>query len=183
MKFYLIFFFFSLSSFALNAINLATVDFEYVLENSDNYNEFIIKIDTITLNYLSLFEEEEKLLLEKQININSMRNIINEVELVKIYADFDNKVNNYKSKVDKFNSEILKNIEINKNFYFNEIVKILTQMSIDNDYDLILNKDNFIISRKEYDISKYVIDLLNNMNLNYTLFDFEALNLDFEALN
>ena len=91
-----------------------------------------------------------------------MKNILSENEYKK-------KINLFKDDVDKYNQnkkKILNSIETTKqnkmNVFFNNLNIVMRKYMQENSINLIIDKKNVIMANNKNDISKEILELLNN---------------------
>ena len=164
MKFLNITFYFFVIYFinlSLYANNIATINFDYIMSKSNDYNNFLEKLISFKqLNQID-FTNEELFISTNKKDIGKLKDIINDNEFLEKVDQYNLRLNKFTKDVSDFNYLIDKNIEINKKKIYDKVIVILQIISNNDNYDIILNNDNYIISSKKNDISDKVIDLLN----------------------
>ena len=94
-------------------------------------------------------------------NINSQKNILNEEELKKKITILNDKIKEYQN-LNKKNKENLNKKKIEgTNLILNNLKPILSEYSEKNSISMVLQKQNVIIGKKELDITKDIILILN----------------------
>ena len=63
------------------------------------------------------------------------------------------------------------NIEKNKEIVINEIIEITKTLSRNNNFDIILNEDQYFLASDDVDISKQIIEILNKKKLDLEVID------------
>ena len=114
-------------------------------------NKQILKINNLNNENTKKLESEIK---SEDENINSQKNILNEEELKKKIANLNNKIKKNKDSLNK------KKIE-GTNVILNTLKPILSEYSKKNSISMVLQKQNVIIGKKELDITKDIILILN----------------------
>ena len=92
------------------------------------------------------------------------KNIISE-------ASYKEKVNNLKSKIDRFKTDkdkLVKNFNQLRQQEINKFIKLVDQILGEyvekNAIDLVLNKKDILMGKNEYNITEEILDLVNKSN-------------------
>ena len=162
-KIFYILIFLSLSINFLKADDkISYIDIDYILTNSISGKELLnalkkeeeLKINKFKLNDDNFKNEEKKILAKK--------NLISEEELKKEMKILQVKFQKYKKEkikeVDEFKIKRSKNI-LN---FLNLINPIIEKYMADNSIYMLIDKKNVFIASKEYDITKSLIELIDN---------------------
>ena len=121
-------------------------------------NKKISEINKLNEKNIKKLETEIK---SEDENINSQKNILNEEELKKKLASLNNKIKEYQNLIKK-NKESLNEKKIKgTNVILNNLKPILSEYSEKNSISMVLQKQNVIIGKKELDITKDIILILN----------------------
>ena len=164
MKF---FFFFILLFISTNvfAKNYAFVNLNYLIENNIEYKNFLTEINHKESKY-------KKQLLEKEKNIEKLKNeidsgslILSEIELKNMIIEYNFQLEDFNKKLKQINLEIEENIINARKLMLSKIRNILVEISQTNDYDFILDENNILIVDNELDITKEVSLLLNETSI------------------
>jgi len=138
------------------------IDINYIFKNSivgKDLNEKIKKKDNLISNEIKKF----KVNIEKEKNeITSQKNVIS-------VEEYNIKISNLEKKIMDMNNTIAnkkKEFEIYKkkveNNFSKELNLIIEEYSIENSIDLIFDKSNILMARKELNITEKIISLFNN---------------------
>ena len=138
------------------------IDINYIFKNSivgKDLNEKIKKKDNLISNEIKKF----KVNIEKEKNeITSQKNVIS-------VEEYNIKISNLEKKIIDMNNTIAnkkKELEIYKkkveNNFSKELNLIIEEYSIENSVDLIFDKSNVLMARKELNITEKIISLFNN---------------------
>ena len=138
------------------------LDIEFAVNNSNIGKKVLNNLNEIRkneINKLKIIEEELK---AKDKEINNIKNIISKDELNK-------KINDFKKDVAKFNerkNEIQKKFVNDKNNKLDELFKKINPLIInymdDNSIKMIIGKNNVYLAKSNLDITKDIIELINN---------------------
>ena len=162
-KFFFILIFISISVNFLKAEDkVSYIDIDYILTNTLAGKEILnllkkdeeSKINEFKLNENDLKNEENKILAKR--NLISKEEINKELKLLK-------------DKFQKYNQGKLKEIDIlkkkrNRNIinFINQINPIIEKYMTDNSIYMLIDKKNVFIASKDYDITKNLIELIDN---------------------
>ena len=169
-KIFYILIFLSLSINFLKADDkISYIDIDYILTNSISGKELLnalkkeeeLKINKFKLNDDNFKNEEKKILAKK--------NLISEDELNKEMKVLQVKFQKYKKEKIKEIDEF--KIKRNRNIlnFLNLINPIIEKYMADNSIYMLIDKKNVFIASKEYDITKSVIELIDNQIKNIEL--------------
>ena len=161
VKFFVVTFFFILSTHSFAEQKIVVLDMKYVLNSSKagkDAQEFLKK----TFNDNSKkFSDLEKALKEEETDLLAKKNILSKEEYTKKSDDLRKKVIDYQSQrrssLDKLaaqrskaRKDLLEQVEPIIDAYINE-----------NGISLVIDKKNMIGGSKEYDITKTIVEKLN----------------------
>ena len=138
------------------------IDINYIFKNSivgKDLNEKIKKKDNQISNEIKKF----KIDIEKEKNeITSQKNVIS-------VEEYNIKISNLEKKIKDMNNTIAKKkkeLEIYKKKvernFSKELNLIIEEYSIENSVDMIFDKSNVLMARKELNITEKIISLFNN---------------------
>jgi outer membrane protein len=159
--------------FLINPVNsdekILFIDMDKVISTSNPGLLILKQLNNINNKNSTILNKEEKQLKEKEKKLISQKNIISE-------NDFQTKVNELKSEVNKYNINRNKMIEKfnqlkvdNTNNLLKLINPILTKYSNKNKISIILQKKNLIIGKSELDITDEIIKIINNEIIDFKI--------------
>ena len=166
MKLFSFFLLIIFSSTSVCSTEIATFKLLYVLDKSLEFDEFINKLETVKIKMQNEIQEDEKKLIEEKNKIEESKIIFTETEYNQQIKNYNNLANSLKNKFDEYNNHINKNIETNRVIVINEIIKITKKISLDNNFDIILNEDQYFLASDNLDVSNQIIAMLNKKKLN-----------------
>ena len=146
----------------LLAINIATINIAYILEQSTSYNNFLSELSKKKLELQKTLDSKEQDLTKLKQEIDNSKLIVNEDELNLMISNYNNQFKILDQEVKKINLFFSKNIEVNKNIVIKQIISYIEDISIKSNIDIILTEDQYFMSSKKIDISNQLINLLNN---------------------
>ena len=163
MKKFLVYLFFPFI-FCSNSISseISTVDISFLLKNSNQGKSIEKKLENLNSIHLKKFQEKKKILETEEKKVSSKKNILSKEDCNKEVLKFQEKVKNYENERRKSSQEIndFKLKEIAK--LLEKINKILIEYSNKNSISTVIDKKNVIIIKKENDITKDILKILNS---------------------
>tara|TARA_B100000886_G_scaffold52385_1_gene32198 strand:+ start:5252 stop:5743 length:492 start_codon:yes stop_codon:yes gene_type:complete len=160
-------FLFSLSIFLIFCTNsisseISTVDVSFLLKNSNQGKSIEKKLENLNSKHLKKFQEKKKILETEEKKVSSKKNILSKEDFNKEVLKFKEKVKNYENERRKSSQEIndIKLKEIAK--LLEQINKILIEYANKNSISTVIDKKNVIIIKKENDITKDILKILNS---------------------
>ena len=167
MKINILFFYFLIIfySFNLYATNIRVVDLEKIIQNNNSFILLYSQIESDQKKYTNKFNEKETELSSKLAKIEKLKLILNKSELDKEINNYNELLNNFNFEIKKFNTYYEKQINNLKNVIFNEILEILKKYSLDNQIDLILDSNQYILSNNSINITDFILEELNKLNI------------------
>lgn len=167
----IIFFFCYLFSYSVYSINISTVSVSEIITNNQEYQLFLKKLEFIKQNKLNEINLLSQNLIMDQKNIENIKSIIKNEEINIKISKLNNDYDNYKKNLDNLNLFINKNIEYNENLLIKEIIELATNYSIENDIDIILNENHYLVSVSNLDITNFIHEKLFSININFKILD------------
>ena len=158
--------FFVLLSQSIQSQKIAVINLEYIINNSNQYQEIIKKIlkaQELKKNY---FEKEEKTIKSKQNEIENSKLILSKDEFKSKVDEYNKILSNFKDSIDEFNFHYDNQISKIRNQILEKIVKLLEKYAIENKIDLIFDNKNYIISSNSIDITDIILKELDTIDLN-----------------
>ena len=121
-------------------------------------NKQISEINNLSEKKIKKLETEIK---SEDESINSQKNILNEEELKNKITNLNNKIKEYQNLIKKNKDNLNKKRIEGTNIILNSLKPILSEYSEKNSISMVLQKQNVIIGKKELDITKDIILILN----------------------
>ena len=144
-----------------SAENIVFLDIDYVLNNSNLGKSIYTELENINKENITKLNKKEKLIKEKQDNINKTKNVTAKEKLEKDIILFNKEVEQYKIEKKKIldDFKLKKNKELD-NFLI-KINPIIQEYMKSNSIDIILEKNQIFVGNKSKDITNEIIDLIN----------------------
>ena len=121
-------------------------------------NKQILEINNLNEKKINKLESEIK---SEDENINSQKNILNDEELKKKISTLNLKIKEYQNLIKKNKDDLNKKKIEGTNVILQTLKPILSEYSEKNSISMVLQKQNVIIGKKELDITKDIILILN----------------------
>jgi Skp family chaperone for outer membrane proteins len=158
--FFIIFFFYSIIA---NSTNINVVNMQNIIDNSESLKSLYNLVENDQKQFLKNFKDEEASLENKLSEINELKMILNAEELDKEINIYNELLNNFNFRVEKFNIHYDNQINNHKNIIINKIVDLLKNYSLENNIDLILDANNYILSNNSINITDFITTKLNEI--------------------
>ena len=165
---FLLFFFYNNNIYANNIVYL---DIQYIIDNSEIGIFYKNKIKLVQDQNNSDLKNVEDKIKNKEIEINNQKNILSSEEIKKKVSNLNELIKNYQIKRNEYNSNI---IELKKKYtskIINQLNPLLTQYVDKNDIKLVVDKKNILVGIKSLDITKNILEILNEEIKNKKLID------------
>ena len=159
---FIIIFFTGISTNICAENKIAYLDLDFILSNTNVGKSLFEKIQKFENSKIKELNNKEQILKDEENKILASKNIISKDELNKNISEFQVKLKNYKN---------LKQNEINllKKKRNEEIVNLLKSINPliekymnEKSISILIDKKNIFIADKNYDITKNLVDLINN---------------------
>ena len=162
------FFFICYLSYFFNTLPLPSDDkvtflnLDAVLNNSKIGKTIVQQLSELNENNSKNFNIEREKIKKKEEDLIAKQNILSKEE-------FNSKLSDLKKEIDIFNKE--KNIKIidyeklkkkELDNFIKRITPLIENYTIDNSISLVVNQKNIFIGNKKYDITRDIIDLVDN---------------------
>ena len=136
---------------------------QIIIDNSESLKSLYNLVENDQKQFLNNFKNEEASLEIKLSEINELKMILNAQELDKEIDIYNELLNNFNFRVEKFNIHYDNQINIHKNIIINKIVDLLKEYSLENNVDLILDANNYILSNNSININDFITTKLNEI--------------------
>lgn len=162
------FFFISFLIYFFNILPLQSDDkvtflnLDAVLNNSKIGKTIVQQLSELKENNSKNFNIEREKIKKKEEDLIAKQNILSKEE-------FNSKLSDLKKEIDIFNKE--KNIKIidyeklkkkELDNFIKRITPLIENYTVDNSISLVVNQKNIFIGNKKYDITRDIIDLVDN---------------------
>ena len=171
--FFIIFLYINL--FSLNAFSqtIAVVNLQTLIDNNNNYINILKNIESNQEKYLKQFNLKENKLKDIYKEIEDAKLILNENEINIQINNYNSQLSEFTLLVEEFNFHYENQIIKIRESILKEIIKLIEIYVIENSIDLILDSSSYLIASNSLDITNYINDELDKLNLNLEFKDFE----------
>ena len=161
MKKYFLLIIFFFTSFSSLANEIAVVDINFLLKNSNEGKAIDKEFKSQNEKNLNSFKKKEKELKDKENKIASKKNVLSKEDFKKEVQAFSEEVKKYnkgrKEKINKTNNQNNENVVK----LLKKINSILIDYSKENNISTTLDKKYVIITKSENDITEKILKILN----------------------
>ena len=173
IKFYI--FLITSIAFASNvySTNVVVIDINFLINNSKHFLEISEKINFSQLQYKNKFKNIEQNLYKKKEELENLKLIVNEDEFNLKKNEYYDEVAKFENEVNNFNNHYEKEIINIKNIIFSKISELIQNYAAENQIDLILDKNQYLISAEKINISEIIF-----IELNESIIDLEFTNYE-----
>ncbi len=158
-------FIFFIFSFSAYSTNIRVLDIQKIIENNKNLSLLYEQINIDQTPHKENFKKQEINLQNELIRIENLNLILEPAELEKEIVKYNEKLNNFNNKIEKFNQHYELQINSLKNSIIDIILEILKKYSEENQIELILDSNNYILSSNSINITDIITDQLNNKKI------------------
>ena len=166
-NFFFLIFFILISNNVFASTKISFIDITFLLEKSNagmNITELLVKEREKETKKLMILQEKIK---KKEEEFKSRSNILNDEEKNKIVQDLKKEVKNY----NLLKAKKEKEFNVKKTKYINNLLKEINNIMISyiekNSIDIVVKKENLVTGKKEYDITKIILDELNKKKITF----------------
>ena len=143
------------------ANNIVFIDLNYIINNSITGKNVINKLEDINNKNLNLLKKEQLLLNKERDDIEKTKNILSQEDLNKKILILNQKLQEFNNKQDLMSGEFKNLRQLEMKNLLDKINPIIEKYMLDNNIDLMLKKENIYISKKDFDVSEKLIELIN----------------------
>ena len=160
--FLILFFFFILLNIAYSNEKVFFIDLDLIIKNSVYGKKILDNINKINDENISQLKKKENELRSIEEEIKKKQNILSQDELSKEVNTLKNKVNIFNSDKDKMVNELKKTRQDSINNFFEKVSPIIQSYMEENSISILLDRKNVFIGRVNSDITKEIIERINN---------------------
>ena len=149
-------------SYATSSENIVFIDIDYVLNNSNFGKNIYNDLNDLNEKNLKYLNEKEKLIKEKKLSIEKMKNISSKEKFDSDVELLNDQVEKYKIEKDKILNNFIKKKDEKLNNFLIKINPLIEEYMKANSIDLILEKNQIFIGNTSKDISEEILKIVNN---------------------
>ena len=173
IKFYIFFitsFFFASNVYSTNVV---VIDVNSLINNSKHFLEISNKINFSQQEYKNNLKNIEQNLYKKKEELENLKLIVNDEEFNIKKNEYYNEVANFENDVANFNNHYENEIINIKNIIFSKISELIQNYAIENQIDLILDKNQYLLSSDKINISEKILIELNESIIDLEFTEYE----------
>lgn len=159
----LIYFFLLLSSSnAYSSEKIVYLDVDFIINKSKPAISIIKKIDKIRNKETKNIQNAEEQIKKKNDELKKTKNLISEDEFKVKVAKFRDELKEFEAKKIKAINEINKKRQKELNDFLLLINPLIQDYMEKNSIDIVIDKKNIFIAKSEHDITKDILEIVNN---------------------
>lgn len=151
------------NSYSSEISNIGFIDIDFLIKNSEIGKKTLKILEDKNLENIKILKKKEKKLLDEENELKNKKNIISSDE-------FNNEVKILQIKIKELRNEkklLANNFNELKNKEFNELLKkynvVIQDFMSKNSIDIIIDKKNIYIGKVSSDLTKLILDQINNL--------------------
>ncbi len=172
-KFYIFLIIFFVFSKYCYSTNVVVIDINSLINNSKHFIAISEKINNSQNEYKGKFINIEQNLYKQKEELENQKLILNEDEFNRKKNEYYNEVANFENDVANFNNHYEKEIIKIKNIIFSKISELIQSYAAANQIDLILDKNQYLISSDTINISEIIYLELNESKIDLEFSQYE----------
>ena len=155
------------------ADNIAVVNIETIISNNIEFSSFIENLNKSQSKYEFELNQEEQKLKEEINNIENDKLLLTEQELSNRIVKYNNDLDIFKKRVNKFNNHYQNEILKNRNYIIQQIIILLEKYAKQNNIEAIFDATNYILAADSINLTNKIEEDLNNIKLDLRFNNFE----------
>ena len=137
------------------------LDVEKIMQDSIAGKSIIAQLKKKREASISKFKNKEKEIVEKEKKLISQKNVLSKEEFESKLKELRSDISNYQKYRNKTNNEIARSRIKTSTKLINKLTPILEEYSKKNSIRIIVQKKNIVMGKKEDDITKDILELVN----------------------
>ena len=162
IKSVIIFFFLIISTTYANSNDkVSFIDIDFILKNSNLGKSILNEIENLNKKNIDELRNKEKELKKIEAEIKSKKKILSEEEFNKEVNLLKERIKKYRIYKDNLVKDFKQNEKEKINLFFKEVNPIIQKFMDKNSIDILLDRKNVFIGKKNSDITNQIIQELN----------------------
>ena len=145
------------------------LDVEKIMQESIAGKSIIAQLKKKREASISKFKKKEKEIIEKEKKLISQKNVLSKEEFESKLKELRSDISNYQKDRNNTNNEIARSRIKTSTKLINKLTPILEEYSKINSIRIIVQKKNIVMGKKEDDITKDILELVNQKVKNIKL--------------
>ncbi len=137
------------------------LDVEKIMQDSIAGKSIIAQLKKKRDSSISKFKKKEKEIVDKEKKLISQKNVLSKEEFEKKLKNLRNDVSNYQKDRNKMSNEIRQSRIKASTRLIKKLTPILEEYSKKNSIRIIVQKKNIVMGKKEDDITKDILEIIN----------------------
>ena len=137
------------------------LDVEKIMQQSVAGKSIIAQLKKKRETSISKFKKKEKEIRDKEKKLIAQKNVLSKEEFEKKIIELRKDISNYQKDRNKTSNEIAKSRVRASTKLINKLTPILEEYSKKNSIRIIVQKKNIVMGKKEDDITKDILELVN----------------------
>ena len=150
-----------ISTTSYSSEKIVYLDVEKIMQDSTAGKSIIAQIKKKREVSISKFKKIEKEIIEKEKKLISQKNVLSKEEFESKLKGLRNDISNYQKDRNKTSNEITKSRVKASTSLISKLTPILEEYSKKNSIRIIVQKKNIVMGKKEDDITKDILELIN----------------------
>ncbi len=156
-----IFLFILIASPVFSSEKIVYLDVEKIMQESLAGKSIIAQLKKKRESSISKFKSREKGIFDKEKKLISQKNVLSKEEFESKLKDLRNDISKYQKDRSKTSNEITKSRVKASTRLISKLTPILEEYSKKNSIRIIVQKKNIVMGKKEDDITKDILELIN----------------------
>ena len=162
LKFVIFLIFLSNSAYANN---IAVVNINSLIDDDNRYIDIILEIESTQNSYLENFQNKEKELQSMLDKINESKLILNDNEINIQIENYNKELNKFSLLIEEFNIHYQNEIINIREVLLSKIIVLLEKYAIENNVDIIFDSTSYLIASNSIDITDIIGNELEKIDL------------------
>ena len=145
------------------------LDVEMIMQKSIAGKSIIDQLKKKREISISKFQKKEKDIIDKEKKLIAQKNVLSKEEFESKIIDLRKDISNYQKERNKTSNEIARSRVKASTKLIKKLTPILEEYSKKNSIKIIVQKKNIVMGKKEYDITKDILELINQKVKNIKL--------------
>tara|TARA_X000000950_G_scaffold175594_1_gene213369 strand:+ start:141 stop:659 length:519 start_codon:yes stop_codon:yes gene_type:complete len=137
------------------------LDVEKIMQESSAGKSIISQLQKKRKLLISEFKKREKDIFDKEKKLISQKNVLSKEEFESKLKDLRNEISNYQKDRNKTSNQITQTRVKASTKLISKLTPILKEYSEKNSIRIIVQKKNIVMGKKEDDITKDILELIN----------------------
>ena len=165
----LLFIFLTVSSYSYSSEKIVYLDVEKIMQESIAGKSIITQLKKKRESTISKFKKKEKDIFDKEKKLISQKNVLSKDEFESKIKELRNEISNYQKERNKTSNNIAKLRIKASTKLISKLTPILEEYSKKNSIRIIIQKKQIVMGTKEDDITKDILELVNQKIKNIKL--------------